>query len=164
MELGKKGFTLIELIIVIVIIGILASITGPMMGNVKVKAICAEAVSAMGAIRETLREYRVTNGKYPTFEDFLVNDANLMKDLGLTEPGIKGTYFGSNCYYLILNNDDFDCIQAVPRPDDSGYGGTLNNAVKHTEAESMVDADGAYLQMSLKTGKIIQSNIKGSGY
>ena len=61
---GKRGFTLIELIVVIVIIGVLAAIAAPMMqGNVN-RAKRTEAAAALGAIRTAERCYYVDNTGY----------------------------------------------------------------------------------------------------
>jgi prepilin-type N-terminal cleavage/methylation domain-containing protein len=65
--MSKKiwGFTLIELIIVIVIIGILAVVALPKyFANIK-KAEKAQALSNLGSIREAMMGYHAANGSLP---------------------------------------------------------------------------------------------------
>jgi len=67
---NKKGFTLIELIIVIVIVGILALVAIPRyFANVE-KARKAEALSSMRAIREAIMGYYAANNAYPSPNSF----------------------------------------------------------------------------------------------
>lgn len=62
--MNKLGFTLIELMIVIIIIGVLAAIAAPMMSSNVVRARRSEAVAIMGAIRTAERLYFVDSNAY----------------------------------------------------------------------------------------------------
>jgi len=67
----KKGFTLIELLVVIVILGILAAIVVPRItGRVDEAKIEATKVQ-MKAIKDSLEQYKLDNGYYPTTEQGL---------------------------------------------------------------------------------------------
>ena len=60
----KEGFTLIELVIVVIIIGILASIAASMMGNMVTKAKNADAVNTLWALDHAMDIYKQVNGGY----------------------------------------------------------------------------------------------------
>ncbi|MDB2386779.1 type II secretion system major pseudopilin GspG [Shewanella sp.] len=72
----QQGFTLLEVMVVIVILGVLASMVIPnLMGN-KDKADQQKAVSDIVALENALDMYRLDNSIYPTTEqglDALVN-------------------------------------------------------------------------------------------
>ncbi len=65
---NKKGFTLIELMIVVAIIGILAAIAIPNFMNYQCKAKQSEAKSNLGTIRTNQEAYRA---EYDTYKDAL---------------------------------------------------------------------------------------------
>ena len=54
---AEKGFTLVELMIVVVIVGILAGVSIPMYGRSAKRARISEAVGALGSIRSAMRIY-----------------------------------------------------------------------------------------------------------
>ena len=61
-----KGFTLIEVLIVIIIIGILATLLLPQIGGMAERARIAEAKSTLGAMRSALMVYYMENDTFPT--------------------------------------------------------------------------------------------------
>ncbi len=66
MFFNKKGFTLIELMIVVAIIGILAAIAIPNFMNYQCKAKQSEAKSNLGTIRTNQEAYRAEHDTYST--------------------------------------------------------------------------------------------------
>ena len=66
-----KGFTLLEVMVVIVILGILGSLVVPnLMGNLD-KAKVQKAISDISALETTLKLYKTDNNRYPTTEQGL---------------------------------------------------------------------------------------------
>lgn len=62
---AQQGFTIVELLIVIVIIGILAAITIVAYNGVQQRARASAASSALSSVRKKLELYKVDNGGYP---------------------------------------------------------------------------------------------------
>jgi len=94
---NQKGFTLVELMIVIVIVGILAAVAVPIYtGNVK-KAKQSECDAALGTIRTALRVYYAEHGAYPTVTNHAVADWDT---LDISTHDLTGKYFSASTYKL----------------------------------------------------------------
>lgn len=76
----QKGFTLIELMIVVAIIGILAAVAIPAYTDYTARAQASEAVELLGGLKTPVSEFIADKGYAP-------NTATLTTDLGATVTG-----------------------------------------------------------------------------
>jgi len=68
---GRRGFTLIELVVVIIVLGLLAGLVGPRILGRLSEAKTATARTQIELLGVALDSYRLDNGNYPTTEQGL---------------------------------------------------------------------------------------------
>lgn len=68
LNLRQGGFTLLEVMVIIIILGLLASLTIPSLMSNKDRADRQKALSDIAALENALEMYKLDNGYYPTEE------------------------------------------------------------------------------------------------
>lgn len=67
---GRRGFTIIELLVTLIIVGILANIAIPLMGVVKTRADAARVLSDFDVIRGAAYDVYATHDSFPPSGNF----------------------------------------------------------------------------------------------
>lgn len=83
----KSGFTLVELLIVIVVIAILAAVTIVAYNGVQAKAQDSARVSDMTTIEKALELYYIDNGNYPNYTNYTPGSTKINSSWSTTADG-----------------------------------------------------------------------------
>jgi len=128
---GQEGFTLIELMVVIVIIGILATVVVPRFSGQTEKARIAAAKAELASMKTIIDIYYVENDSYPSDDenddDFI---GNVLEENGVNWPAKDP--WGNDYTYEVDNGDAEYSI----------YGGPDNNGEYVEATESSPPTEG----------------------
>ena len=115
---SRKGFTLIELMVVILIVGILAAVAVPIMRGRIDSAKWSEGNASAGAIRTSIRAYIAEKG--PTYSGYAadcqgaLSSATIQGNLGFSSSDLEGTYFAQGDYVIsAVVADPPSCVVTV---------------------------------------------------
>ena len=87
----QQGFTLIELMIVVAIIGILAAIAIPAYQDYTQRAQISDAFTVVSGAKTAIAEFAQTNGSYPVTADIAALDLDIDADAGKYAKSLKVT-------------------------------------------------------------------------
>jgi len=106
MRTAQKGFTLIELMIVVAIIGILATVALPAYQTYSIRAQVSEGLNLTGPLVQAVAEYHIDNGAFPA-------------DNAAAALPPAAAYAGSYVSSIAVNGDSIDIL----------YGNKANAAI-----------------------------------
>lgn len=95
---SRKGFTLIELMVVVLIVGILAAVAIPILRGRIDSAKWSEGKAMLGSIATAIRAYAAEKGTTGTNPTAIIG--NGATELGFAAGDLTGTYFEDNDFVL----------------------------------------------------------------
>jgi len=162
-----RGFTMIELLVVLLIIGILAAVAAPMYLRHTERAKASEAVAVMSLMRQAEREYFSKHKTYLAVSSpDLPNDPEAASNQGLDITVGPSQYFSFDSYSVATGNQSFS----------GGFGNTTQQAEDFlitTTGSASVTAAGkahnaadvaSYLLEMDNGGTIVYSTDNGTTY
>ncbi|MDH3440543.1 MAG: pilin [Gammaproteobacteria bacterium] len=101
MKTVQKGFTLIELMIVVAIIGILASMAVPAYQSYTIRAQVAEGLNLSGPLKNAVATYSIDRGAFPVNNA----DAALHPPASYTGKFVSSISVNGNTISILFGND-----------------------------------------------------------
>jgi prepilin-type N-terminal cleavage/methylation domain-containing protein len=92
MRRTRKAFTMVELIVVVLIVGVLVTVAIPMMKGRTDASKWSEAKTAMGTIATALRAYGSEKGSF--------SGVPSLAEIGILDIDLDGTYFSHETYAI----------------------------------------------------------------
>jgi prepilin-type N-terminal cleavage/methylation domain-containing protein len=124
---SERGFTLIELMVVILIVGILAAVAVPILRGRIGQAKWTEGAAIAGTVRAALRAYYAEDSAAVTAMAGSTLDT-IQGTLGFTSGDLTGQYFQASNFTFASVDGDGNATITVTAPAGLTGSGVLNNA------------------------------------
>ncbi len=132
-----RGFTLVEILIVVVILGILAAIVIPQFTSASESAKSSSLTSQLQTIRSQIELYQIQhNGDYPTLASLQTGDPDEWTQLTTQTDvaGAAGTDFGPYLQQAPTNSFELTTNVVAPGSEAAGVGWTYNQTTGEIKA------------------------------
>ena len=132
----KKGFTLVEIMIVVALIAILVGIAIPNVLGVKTSGNISQAKSELAALQAALESYYMSTGAYPaSLSDLTSAIPNIIGTTLPTDPFVSGADYGydlssSGVYFVVWS---------------AGTGGSASASIADSGSVSETDSSCIYI-------------------
>ena len=123
----RRGFTLVELMVVILIVGILAAVAVPILRGRIEQAKWSEAAATAGAIRTAVRAYFAENATAATAMAGSTVDS-VQATLGFTAGDLTGRYFAASDFTISAVDSNGNATITVAAPSGLSGSGSLSNS------------------------------------
>jgi len=138
----NSGFTLIELMIVVIVVGVLAAVAIPMYQIVPERSKALEATSALGMVRNAMRAYY---NEHHSFEHASFTDGASVTVggvLSIKPADLEGRWFSEECYTFdgapTANTYTIECDGSVSTADNASEVETITVTIDE-EGEIVTD-------------------------
>jgi len=149
---AKSGFTLVEILIVVVILGILAAIVIPQFTEASTEAKLSSLCTDLQTLRSQIELYKIQhNDNPPAFASF-VDQMTKQSDLdGTVPPAANKAVYGPYIQKIPINqfNDEYDITGIHGKLDNDGIPGNDGGSWEYNENTGAINADDSYDQDSV---------------
>ena len=101
-----EGFTVLELLIIVLILGIMTAVALPIYQANLTRAKEVEAESTLDTIRTFLKIYYAIHESYPVSQNYI--QITNISELNISQEELNGQYYTADCYfYKCLKGTDY---------------------------------------------------------